>query len=139
MAIINGVDYGYLSVAQTNVCTNVDNYRNQILDDKFVYDGKIWDCTVSSKANINGACTIALLNGGNLPDGFIWRDYSNTNWPVTGAYMAGMAAACAVFTFTCYEVAWAHKANILAITDDNNILDIINYDYTTGWPSTDLS
>lgn len=138
MTIINGIDYGYLSEAHSSVTSAVDAYRNQILNDKFIWNGKQWDSSEVSRANINGACTIALLNGGNLPDGFIWRDYNNTNWPVTAADMGGMAAACATFTFTCYQVAWFHKSNLLGITDENQILDVLNYDYTIGWPSTEL-
>ncbi len=139
MTILDGVNYGAFTDVQSNITGAVDSYRDKILYDKFIWDGRVWDGSTTSRANINGACTIAILNGGNLPPGFIWRDYDNVNWPVTAADMGAMAAACAVFTFTCYQVAWYHKSNILAFTDEgDNILDVISYDYTIGWPSTSV-
>lgn len=133
MTLINGVDYGYISDAQTRICAAIDAYRDRILYDKFIWNDKRWDCDQISRQNITGACTFVTLNGGLTPPGFVWRDYDNNNWSMSGIDMAQLGGALLAFTFAAYQVAWTHKSNVIAITDPNHILDVINYDFTAGW------
>ena len=110
----------------------IDVYRQGLMNNYFTYEGAQWDSDPQSITNISGAVTIAMLNSGNLPAGFQWRDYNNNMHAVTGLYMYGMAASYATFVTTAYGAAWEHKANIDAFTDP---IACQEYDYmSTLWP-----
>lgn len=139
MTILNGIDYGNFSDVQLNISIAIDAYRDKILYNKFTWNNNRWDCDTVSRQNISGACTFVLQNGNNVPPGFVWRDFDNVNHPVSASDMQGLGNALLAFTFTAYGVAWYHKSTITAITDETQILDVLNYDYTVGWPDESLS
>ncbi len=79
-----------------------------------------------------GANILSVLNGGNLPPGFQWRDYYNNMNTVTGTNMAMMFAAGATFVSLSYSASWTHKSNIQAMMDPAAVLA---YDYQSSlWP-----
>lgn len=130
------MDNGNFLAIQSNVCDAVDGFRDNILYDHFVWNGHRYDSDPTSMTNITGTCTFILQNGGQVPPGFAWRDYDNINVPVTGSDMQAIGNALMAFTFTCYQVDWYHKANVMALTDVNAIL---SYNYQVGWPNVTLS
>lgn len=112
----------------------VNAYRDEYLFDRFVYDNKRWDCDEVARGNINGALTIGMVNGNALTPGMSWRDYDNQNWAVDFAYIAAMAGALTAFTNATYVSSWSHKTNIQNLT---TVQDVIEYNYTAGWPVRD--
>lgn len=124
-----------LNIVKTLKKNLINDLRDQYLYDRFIYDGKRWDCDDVSRGNINGVLTTGLLNSGALQPGMVWRDYDNNNWSVDFAYMANMSAALATFTNSVYQNSWTHKANVDALT---TIQDVITYDYSTNWPVIDI-
>jgi hypothetical protein len=110
----------------------ISDYRTAHTSDFFTYQSHKWDCDSRSVTNISGAVTIALMNGGNLPGGFQWRDYDNNMVDVTGAYMCGMAASYMTFVTASYIASWQHKGTVAALTD---IAGVQEYEYTSSlWP-----
>lgn len=109
----------------------VNELRDVIQYKYFLYDGKRWDARPEARALITGASALALANGGNLPQGFLYRDYDNYNWPMTGADMIQLGAALFQFTGHCYQASWIHKYCIGITTTES---ELNQYDYTTGWP-----
>ena len=126
-----------LSEAQIAVCLKIDDFMNAQNSNWFTWNGDTWDCNLTSKQNIIGTCVLALANGGNLPAGTVWRDYSNVNVPVTGSDMIHMGIAMFSFLSGNYQVAWAHKTNVRALT---TVEAVLAYDYqSTLWlnPNTE--
>ena len=113
----------------------VNDYRDEYLFDRFIYDGKRWDCDSTSRSNISGTITLGMLNGQQLIPGMTWRDYDNQNWPVDYIYLVNMVLTLAAFTNSVYNASWQHKATIDAL---GSIQAVIDYEYDTGWPSKDL-
>jgi hypothetical protein len=124
-----------ISVAQAQeiMCDMIDAWQASLAGTYFTWNGTQWDCDRNSKANIIGVCVLALANSGNLPAGYIWRDFYNNNVSVTGAQMLQMGTEMATFITACYQASWQHKANVLALT---TTADVESYDYTsTLWPN----
>ena len=118
--------------AQELVTGWIDDYRTGLASNFFTYNDHLWDCDQQSINNITGINVLALLNSGNLPAGLLWRDHNNNYVAIDAAYMAGMANAYVAFLLLCYQAAWEHKANVLALNDSILIQD---YNWqTTLWP-----
>jgi hypothetical protein len=76
---------------------------------------------------------MAILNGGNLPPGFIFRDYNNVNHVITGSDIIQMGVKMLGFLSAVYQASWIHKAHIEAIHDP---IATQEYDFTsTLWPN----
>lgn len=130
-----------LSVEQAHdlVTGWIDEYRTALASNYFTYNDHQWDCDQLSINNITGINVLGLLNNGNLPAGILWRDHNNQYVAINAAYMTGMANAYVAFLLLCYQAAWEHKANVLALNDTILIQD---YDYQDSlWPNpnTDYS
>src|SRR5271157_5303310 len=115
-----------LQQAQDMVGARINAYCQLMVSDFFTWNGNQWDCDTQSQTNIMGANVLSMLNGGNLPLGFQWRDYYNNMNTVTGQEMAGMFVAAATFIELVYGASWTHKANIEAMRDPATVLA---YDY----------
>jgi len=121
-----------LQQAQQMVNDRITAYCQLMVSDFFTWNGNQWNSDPQSQANIVGANVLSILNGGNLPPGFQWRDYYNNMNTVTGTDMAEMFAAGATFFEMVYGASWVHKANIAAMTNPN---DVLGYDYQHSlWP-----
>lgn len=121
-----------LNVLKREVSDFINEERDRRLYSYFPYDGARWDCDTVSRANIIGTVTFALMMGGNLPEGSVWKDYDNVIHPVTFNYMAQMGGSLLQYTNLVYGASWVHKANIDALSNEAAIK---NYDYINGWPS----
>jgi len=125
-----------LEDAQTAICGLIDDYRASISNTYFTYDGHEWACDQVSKQNVIGACVLAIVNGGNLPPGYVWRDEANVNVPVTGQMMLMIGVEMFKYLSACYQASWIHKGNVQALTD---VPSVLAYDYmSTLWPSPDV-
>ncbi len=110
----------------------INEYREGIFEGYCTFDDKQWDCNSTSISNIMGANVLSLLNGGNLPPDFTWRDYNNNDWPVTATYMGQLAQTIGIFYNGCYQASWQHKAVINELT---SVDEVMNYDYShLLWP-----
>lgn len=122
-----------LTESQDKMCGLVNNYRDSLMLSYFTYAGAQWNSDPQSVQNIMGTCMLAMMNGNNLPPGFMWRDYNNNMHVVTGMFMYGMLASGGMFQTLVYQGSWEHKAAILTIQDP---IAVQEYDYmTTLWPS----
>jgi hypothetical protein len=122
--------------AEAKVHTMINNFRDGMFNNYFTYNGNQWNCDDVSRQNIIGVIVMAMLNGGNLPPGFIFRDYNNVNHVITGAQIIGMGIKMLGFLSGVYQASWVHKANIEAMTDP---IALQEYDFTsTLWPSPDV-
>lgn len=113
----------------------INEYRDHILEDCFIYDGHRWDCDKQARSNLMGVVTFVNV-GGTLPPDFVWRDYDNNFVPMSSAQLLEMFFSAAAFTTACYQASWTHKAtmNGLTLTED-----VLSYDYTNSlWPVTTL-
>ena len=138
VAELDGFLSGFLDTSlitkRRSIMDKINVLRDKIQYDYFLYDGKRWDARPEARALIIGASALAIANGGNLPAGFLYRDYDNYNWPMTGTQMIQLGASLFEFTGHCYQVSWIHKYCI-GISTTNVELD--SYDYTVGWPPMD--
>jgi Domain of unknown function (DUF4376) len=121
-----------LQQAQQMVNDRISAYCQLLISDFFTWNSNQWNSDPQSQSNIMGANILSILNGGNLPVGFQWRDYYNNMNTVTGTDMAEMFAAGAAFVSLSYNASWTHKSNIAAMT---NPVTVLAYDYqSTLWP-----
>jgi hypothetical protein len=121
----------YLTVAITNQCNAVSNYRNQILSAGFSYNSDLYDSDPISIANVTATQTF-IASGGTLPDTFVWRDANNNNQSYNNTTFTEFYMASILWAETIYIISWTHKANISALTDYD---DVMSYDYTVDWPT----
>ena len=118
------------------ICKQIDDYRTTLGNGYFTWDGHEWACDPISKQNIIGACVLAIVNGQQLPPGYVWRDEANVNVPVTGIMMITIGVEMFKFLSATYQASWIHKANVQALTD---IPSVMAYDFmSTLWPSPDV-
>jgi len=113
----------------------VNHVREEKIVAGFTFMGIQFDSDERSRANIAGACTLALVllgQGQDFPQGFTWRAANNVDVPMNAQAIIGLAMTAGNYVTTCYSVSWYHKAQIDAI---DNILDVQDYDVTQGWPS----
>jgi len=121
-----------LEQSQQVAYAKINNFTQFLINDFFTWNNNQWNSDAQSQSNITGVNMLALLNGGNLPPGFQWRDYYNNMNTVTGADMAAMFVAGANFVFAVYNAAWKHKANVAALTDPDAVK---NYHFGSNyWP-----
>lgn len=123
-----------LAATKLEVFEKINNFRNAYMLDRFPYDGKRWNCDEESRINIFGMIMKALISGGELEPGEIFRDYDNNNVVVNASYMNDMGKALFVFRKSCYTASWIHKYYVGIMTDANAVKA---YDFTVGWPNKD--
>lgn len=122
--------------AEAKVHAMINNFRDGMFNNYFTYNGSRWNCDDVSRQNIIGVIVMAILNGGQLPPGFIFRDYDNVNHVVTGPEIIGMGIKMLSFLSGVYQASWQHKASIEAMTDP---IALQEYDYASSlWPSPDV-
>ena len=97
-----------------------------------------FDADKTARERISGMIA-RLQRGDGLPNGWVgWRDASNQQqWATDDAAtvlsnLTALSRAIEDREQTLLIAAWAHKANIEALTD---IDDILGYDMTQGWPT----
>lgn len=110
----------------------INQERDSRLYSYFPYVGHRWDCNVESRANIIGTICLALLLGGQVPQGVVWRDYDNVNHPADFNFMAQMGLTMFIYTQQVYAASWQHKYQVDQLLNPTQIL---NYEYSNGWPS----
>lgn len=133
-AFLSGFLDRSLIMKRREIMDKINILRDKVQYDHFKYDGRRWDARPEARALITGASALAIANGGNLPQGFLYRDYDNYNWPMTGIQMIQLGASLFEFTGHCYQVSWIHKYCV-GICTTKQELDA--YDYTVGWPPID--
>lgn len=115
------------------MCDNVNGWRDGLFNNYFTWNGNPWNCDSVSRQNIIGVIVMAMLNGGQLPPGFVFRDYNNVNHVITGPDIIAMGVKMLGFLSGVYQASWAHKSQIEAMTDP---IAVQEYDYTsTLWPN----
>ena len=122
------------SLAQLKLVVNsrINEMRDAYKCDRFVYDGKRWDCSDESIMNIIGTILMSYINNWAMPPDSVWRDYDNNNWPVTtGTYMLNMGFTLFFFLNDCYRTSWIHKYYVGLMT---TATEVKSYDYTVAWP-----
>jgi hypothetical protein len=128
------LDAYIVSACQYMVADNINDYRTNWINGGIEYQTSLYDADPAAVANFTG--TIAYIAiGAPLPPGFTWRDHNNTNHPFTAAGFGSLYACCVGWINMVYNVSWQHKANIDVLTDAT---DISNYDFTYGWPRSDI-
>lgn len=108
----------------------VNELRNDILVSGYNDGTNTWGTSPTDVVNLNGVCTLIAL--GLVTSTQTWRDLNNIDHVMTPTQLVTLAGGMALFIKTCYSVSWTHKAAIAAF---DNILDLQDYDVTTGWPS----
>lgn len=121
-----------INILKREVCDTINELRDEKLYSYFPYDGYRWDCDNVSRANIIGTVTFAMMVGGTLPPEAVWKCYDDNIHSVTFQYMASMSAALLQYTQTVYGASWLHKGNINSLSSPT---DIVNYDFSAGWPT----
>jgi len=125
-----------LALLKLNIFEDINTLRDEYKSVRFVYDGKRWDCSLPSTMNIVGTILMSMVNSWQMPDGFMWRDYDNNNWPITSVmYMVGMGLALSTFVNECYKASWIHKYYIGILTTP---AEVNAYDFKVGWPDRDI-
>jgi hypothetical protein len=123
-----------LGAYQSNVVDIITDYRTNWIDGGIEYQSSLFDADPISISNITG--TIAYIAiGAPLPPGFTWRDHNNTNHPFTAAGFGSFYATCVGWINLVYNVSWQHKANVADLT---TVTDVLAYDFTYGWPRSDI-
>lgn len=121
-----------LNILKKEMREKINEERDGRLYSYFPYAGARWDCNVESRANIIGTVCLALLLGGQVPEGMVWRDYDNVNHPANFNFMAQMGLNMFIYSQQVYAASWQHK---YAVDQLLNATQIANYDFANGWPS----
>lgn len=125
-----------LNILKKEMCDKVNVERDSRLYSYFPYAGYRWDCNVESRANIIGTVCLALLLGGQVPQGMVWRDYDNVNHPADFNFMAQMGLNMFIYSQQVYGASWYHKGKINSLS---NATAITNYDFSVNWPNRNPS
>ena len=125
-----------LQGAQDKMHAAVNSYRDGLFGNYFTWNGNPWNCDDVSRQNIIGMIVMAMLNGGQLPPGTLFRDYNNVNHVITGPDIIQMGITMLAFLSGVYQASWVHKANIEQLTDP---IATQEYDYmSTLWPDPNV-
>lgn len=109
----------------------IGEYQDTWMGGTFNWNGKTWWGDEPSRQNITGI-TSAIANGVPIPAGFTWTDSNSSPVVMTASDLVAMGATMLTWVNTCYKTKYYHVGNIMAMTDQNQI---IAYDHTLGWPS----
>lgn len=91
-----------------NRSTFINNERDRVLNQGFVFDGTLFDC--DSQASLNLTATVsAVASGIALPPNFTWRSKENQNIQMNGAKIVAFGAAMLSHINTVYARSWALK------------------------------
>lgn len=111
-------------------CSDVNDFRDIVLNAGFTWNGNIYDTGSISLMNITA--TVAAINSGvTIPSNFTWRTQDNQNVGMTAQQFVTFALSTFAWGEGVYIVSWTHKASIQALT---TVADVTAYDFTTGWP-----
>lgn len=129
---LNGYLPSSINLLKREIKDLVNLERDNRLYSYFPCVGFRWDCNVESRANIIGTICMALMNGGALPPGVVWRDYDNVNHPCDFPYLANLGSSMFIYSQQVYGASWYHKSTIDSLSNPTQIL---NYDFTGNWPA----
>lgn len=106
--------------------------REQYINGGFSFNGWRFDSDERARSNIAGVATLALSlsQQGGMPNDFAWRDSLNVDRPMPGLAILQLGAALFTQVSDNYYTYRTHKANIVAITDYDQLL---LYDCTVNW------
>jgi hypothetical protein len=112
----------------------INEYRNDYMKDKFLYDNVEWDCDDAGRDNINDLYDAVLLGGGVVPPQTpTWRDYNNVDRPLaSGPYVITMKIAMITHFAMCHMAARYHKE---AVGDLTTVEEVNAYNFYSGWPN----
>ena len=83
------LDAVVLQLAKSRAKATINNYRDMVAFDKFLYDNIEWDCDQNARDNISDLYDSISISGGQLPAALItWRDYNNVDRPIPNAFYA---------------------------------------------------
>ncbi|NJO62541.1 MAG: DUF4376 domain-containing protein [Richelia sp. RM2_1_2] len=129
--LLDTIDTRTLSDVKNNKKSEVNSYRDQILNSGVTFNDTLFDSTQDSRQNLAGY-SAAIASGVPLPDNFTWRDASNVNQSMTESDLLSFSSTMITFVNNVYSSSWTHKNAIDALA---TIEEVDNYDYTGGWPS----
>jgi len=93
------------------------------------YENTLFDCDETAQRNIQ-AWTTNINAGTNPPEGFVWRDYNNTDHAADAAFVLGLNAAVVARGTQLYQTSWTKKLEVDALT---TVEQVNAYDITVGW------
>lgn len=130
--------YEGLTIEQVKrkVYDEINLFRDSKIDAGVTFMGHSFDSDQRARENILGMCG-ALSLGITLPTNFTWRSRANADVPMDATDLATFGAKVLTFVSTNFGVSWYHKDTIRDIITDDP-LEIVNYDYSGGWPSNVL-
>ena len=80
----------------------VNNFRDALMYDHFSFMGHRWNSDRNSLGNLIGINVLVVEAGGQLPPGFVYRDYDNNNVPMTATQLGQLGGAAFQFLTAVY-------------------------------------
>jgi hypothetical protein len=116
-----------IEVRRAALCERVNAMRDERVSGPILHNGVLYDADPASRARLTGMIAICG-NIPELPQGFVWRSYDNSDIPVDKAGLVGLSLGFMAFDYACFQASWALKAQILASDNPESV------DLTAGWP-----
>lgn len=133
-----------------NAATLIDELLAKLDEDHLSYAGSLWQVNPKSRENVTGKIaeiqSKQILGQTIAVSDLFWKDVSNFihTWSNVSDYLNwlhGFIAAYGTRRTALYKVAFDHKIALqeivesLSMSEEEKILAILNYDYTSGWQS----
>lgn len=134
--LISSVDNRDINVVRQQVNDAINAYRDFLFENKPIYyHGVAFDIDEKSRNNITAMST-AVAAGVPLPPNFVWRTYTNSEFPMDAKTLLDFAGLAMAYVNAVYVFSWIKKHEI---TQLNTLEDLDAYDVTTGWPNRNLT
>ncbi len=108
---------------------------SKIRDEKYQqgipYEGQVFQIDDNAQRDMLSMQTQFLLGNDAAYDGF-WMDFDNNQKAMTKTEVQAFFQTCFAYVKALKAAAWAHKANINALTDTAAVQ---SYDINANWPS----
>lgn len=131
-------DYQGLTITEIKAKINneINVYRDTYIDEGVIFNGHLFDSDQRARENIMGMSN-AISLGIPISESFTWRSQLNEDVPMNADSLTAFGVAMLSFVSACFAKSWHLKDTMNAMTS-TDVLDYINYDYTTGWPSNSM-
>lgn len=104
-----------LEQAKTRKKAALDDEREQRGAAPIAYADATFDADATALRNVEG-WQLQLARGLDLPEGFVWRDFTNVDHPADAAFLDGLGQAITLRGTVLYQQAWTLKAAVDAAT-----------------------
>jgi hypothetical protein len=106
---------------------NIERERRGILP--ITFESIQWDADELSQRNIS-AWMASIASGVQIPTGFTWRAYDNTDHPADADFINGLGNAITLRGTLLYQTSWGKKAEVNLLT---TVTAVKAYDVTANW------